>query len=206
MRNYILLLLLFFTASAHAADSVLVKRAIRTVYMFDTTDYYEGRKAKDARWDDSLITESVVNLAKQKRINLYAAVDTQGVFAVPLSKEEICEEIKPQIDSVDADDPITAQRYIKVLIREFRFETIQHYKLMEEWRYNVKNGQTDIVITAIAPLKNEYDDNGYFLGQKTMFWIKYADAKPVFDKYEKQHPNNTLMRAVWNDYFAEKAR
>ena len=103
-------------------------------------------------------------------------------------------------------DPVTGTEIQKIIRRDFDPTVIRKYRILEEWAFNPRTGKTDIQITGIAPMLEVYGEDGSYRGSKSMFWVRYNDARPVVEKYDQMHPNHTLASLIWDDYFLSEVK
>lgn len=177
------------------------KQIARVVDMGKNVDTV-SRRVKDVSSDYSLM-EMFVNLAKAGKIPAYSNYD-RG-FPTKLSVPDITKIINnltTKRDTTLVIDPVTGKQSTKVSTREFSFDLIHKYRVLEEWSCYAGNAKTEVQIVAIAPVRDIFNDDGQFRGVQALFWLKYTDIAAILARYDQYHPTNTLMGKVWDDYFA----
>lgn len=121
-----------------------------------------------------------------------------------LSMEQVSKLFKYPADTIAIIDPVTHKEVFKSIQREFDPYSIGKYKLREKWSFDVKNGTTTIIISAIGPVVN-WEPNSKDANKYTpMFWIKFDDFITILPAYETYHPQNRLADKIWQSYFEER--
>ena len=58
-------------------------------------------------------------------------------------------------------------------------EDIKRYRLKEVWFFDSRTSTLGVRILGIAPLKEEYDDNGNFKYERPLFWAYYPQCREL---------------------------
>jgi hypothetical protein len=153
---------------------------------------------KDASPDTTLV-ELWVNAFKAGRLTLYSNIDHS--FTTKLKREQLLEMLTSKPDTVIMFDPVDGKEVLKVIHHDLNYSAFRKYRILEDWTFDAATGKTSVEITGIAPLREIYGEAGDFRGVQAMFWIRYKDARPIIEKYERYHPTNTISSKIWNDYF-----
>lgn len=173
------------------------KQVARLIDMGEREDT-ASHHLRDMSSDTSLF-EMIINAIDGGRLIAYSPMDTR--FVVKLSKEAVDEMVSSRMDTLLIQDPVTQIESKKLVVKDFNFDAIHRYRVMEDWSYNVATGKTRIQILGIAPTRDVYGEDGSFRGVSNMFWLQYNDARPILDAYEQYHPGNTVANHIWDDYF-----
>jgi len=56
-------------------------------------------------------------------------------------------------------------------------------------------------ILAIAPVLEDYDANGNYRGDMTMYWVPFESLRHLFAKNEVYNPQNDWQHYSWDDLF-----
>lgn len=186
-------------ACAHAQThpAVWKKRVIRTIDLAERKDGV--RLSSNAAGDSSLI-QLVINAALTKKMTIYSVFD-------PSLSTKTSPDILPlwdcKMDTVSVIDSITGETVVKLKSNDVKYEHLQKLGVSEDWTFDPSGGTTTIQILGIGPVQDIYGDDGTFRGRRTLFWIKYNDARKIIDRYERSHPNNTVAGHIWSDYFSD---
>ena len=122
-----------------------------------------------------------------------------------LAKDEFMKLIT-KIDTTEVTDPITGNIAYTIVYHDFNYQMVYKYKLMMDCTTDFKKGKTQMHVTAIAPCMDVYDANGKLQETKTLFWVRDQDIKPIIDRSEQYHPDNTFALHLWNRFFVDDAK
>lgn len=193
--------------AAQQAATPMTRMVIRNVFVGDTTDYYGSKLRPEG--GDTTLAEFLLSRIKSRQLTAYTSTDN---FTVPMTVVQVS-HIFGRADTVDVIDPVSNITVTKVEKTDFKFDDVRYYNVLEEWKYNIDRGATDVQIVAIAPMRDTYLDEIYTDKDKgdvsarrrwPICWIKYADVKKHLAAYQSAHPNTNLPLAVWNQFFTEK--
>ncbi len=149
--------------------------------------------------NDTSLAEALIGAARAGKITAYSSFDCN--FTTKLSIAQIKEMTAPRVDTMLLLDPVTNQEIYKIVSRDFNFDALRKFRILEEWTYNPHAGKTDIQITGISPMQDIYGDDGVYRGRKSLFWVKYNEVRPILTKYDQSHPTHTIASLIWDDYF-----
>jgi gliding motility associated protien GldN len=79
------------------------------------------------------------------------------------------------------------------------WDKIIKYKVKEVWFFDTKTGTMKVRILAIAPVMADYDANGNYRGDMTMYWIPYAALRSMLATKEAFNPQNDSQHYSWED-------
>ena len=86
----------------------------------------------------------------------------------------------PGEDSVDYDGNTV---YYPFPFNWYQDKNIIKFKIKESWEIN-KNGEVmNKVITSIAPIVYQIDEEGNIYGERELFWIDFKELKPILKSY-----------------------
>jgi len=148
---------------------------------------------------DTTILEMMVNAINAGKVTAYAGYDNN--FTVKLTKETLNEMLVSKPDTITLTDPVSGKEITKVTRKDFDFNAIHKYRILEQWTFNQSSGKTEIEIIGIAPIQDIYGYDGSFRGVRGLFFLHFNDAWNIINRYELYHPNNTISSLIWNDYF-----
>lgn len=122
-----------------------------------------------------------------------------------LNTETLKQTIKTPDDTAYIMDPITGDKYIKLIHHDFCFECVCRYYVEEKWTLDIEKGRSEIVYTGIAPAKSVVNNGGISV-TVPMFWVNYTDAKRVLGRYYEFNPNHSIESELWDERFKEPGR
>jgi len=149
------------------------------------------------------LLEALVSSINAGKLTAYHNND--NMFSAKLSIQDINKMTADKMDTQLVVDPVTKEEMSVIRVIVFNPGFVHKYRIQEDWTFNPITGKTGIKITGIAPVRNVYGYDAGLRGVQTMFWVKYNEAVPVINKYEHNHPENTIANLVWQDYFMTDA-
>lgn len=160
------------------------------------TSFFNNTVLRDEA-DTPALTEQMMKAVMDNKCAAYKLDKGQ---LNPMSKAEVITAINIKIDTVVINDPINNQTIYKIVKRDFPYDTITRYKLLQQWTTDVDKGTLSIRINAIAPEFDIYDNDGVFQ-VKDLFWLKYNDARSLIDGISRIYPGMSLNHALWKSVF-----
>jgi gliding motility associated protien GldN len=82
------------------------------------------------------------------------------------------------------------------------WDRIVKYRVKEVWFFDTRTSSLQVRILAIAPIMEDYDAQGNYRGDMTMYWIPFEQLRPLLAKYEVYNPQNDTKRFSWEDLFS----
>jgi gliding motility associated protien GldN len=110
-------------------------------------------------------------------------------------------------DSVMQIDPLTGEEIMVVYNTEFSWERVTKFRIKEVWFFDENTSTMRVRIIAIAPVMEDFDSDGNYRGDMTMYWIPYANMRNMLAKEEVFNAGNDWQHHSWEDllemrYFA----
>lgn len=159
---------------------------------------YQG----DENTGGGMFIEILIDAIKRGKITAYNTFGgTDDRFTSKLTKEQVMEQLAPKDDTIEVEDPVTGEKIIKIVKRDFKPETVTRFRVKEEWLFDRNQGKMIVRIIGIAPVKDEYGDDGTYRGPVAMFWLYYPEIRPVLANYEVFNPQNDVYRYTWDEFF-----
>lgn len=81
------------------------------------------------------------------------------------------------------------------------WEKITKYRVKEVWFFDTKTSSMQVRIIGIAPVMEDYDEQGNYRGDMTMYWVYFADLRNLLAKEEVFNPQNDWQHISWDDLF-----
>ena len=135
------------------------------------------------------------------KIQLYSTIDDK--FETPVTPEDMA-AIAGGVDTVPIVDPETYDVTYELRERELNPADIKRYRLQEVWFFDKESSTFQVRILGIAPLKDEYDENGNFLYELPMFWVYYPGARQVLANEQAYVFGNDAANRSWEDIFESR--
>ncbi len=170
-----------------------VERLIDMAEQQDTIVHHLSVENPDSLWS---LFDMLFFAANKQSINAW----TTDSFTKIMTKYELMEMRARGKDTMEIVDPISGKLETKI-VSDAYMDWFYKYRILEDWTFDPLTGKTNVSITGIGPVKEEFNSNGSVRSNKTMFWMRYEDVKSIIAEYEQYHPNNTIAGRVWNDYF-----
>ena len=134
------------------------------------------------------------------QIVAYSADDDK--FTTRLAQEQLALQFYRK-DTIEVVDPDNENLFTtKVVETEINSSLINRYRIKEVWFFDTNLSTMRTRILGIAPIKEEFDENGNFLFEYPLFWIYYPHCReylsefPVFNQY-----GNDKQTMTWEDLF-----
>ncbi len=127
-------------------------------------------------------------------ITPYSTLDDK--FSTPMTSEEIQDQLYSS-DTISVIDPDTYEQIITVTQDEFNHEDVKRYRIKEVWFFDEKTSTMQVRILGLAPLKEEYDDNGILRFEYPMFWVYYPNIRKYLAGEEAMNPIDNAKTLTW---------
>jgi len=151
---------------------------------------------KHFTWPELPFINIILDAAMEDQIQLYSTIDDK--FKTELEVDEVS-SMGTSVDTIITFDPDTYEEKIKVVRNDLNWEDIKRFRLKEVWFFDEETSMMLVRILGVAPLKEEYDDNGNFKFEYPMFWAYYPDCRELFSRNEAFNPMNDAQRMSWED-------
>ena len=141
----------------------------------------------------------LMEAAENAELTTYSADDDK--FTTPLLPEEV-KNMGSKADTIPFFDPITYEEKDTVVYNVLDHTAVKRFRIKEVWFFDEESSVMQARILGVAPLLDEYDDNGNFLFERPLFWVYYPEAReilarePVFNMF-----SNDSQKLTWEDMF-----
>jgi gliding motility associated protien GldN len=105
------------------------------------------------------------------------------------------------IDTIQQVDPITYEMKLKIIVNKLNPEDIKRYRVKEEWFFDRQYSTLKVRILGIAPLLEKKDDQGNFLGEQVLYWVRYPDCREYLSRQRAFMEGNDANPMSWEDLF-----
>lgn len=177
---------------------VFSANAVRIIDLHRNEDTSNHHFKDQGLWDSSIAALFTMAIMDGK---IHGWADEPHPFTTILTKSELIKVVTNKPDTIETDDGMNGAYLEKILIRDFRYDAITKYKILEHWNFDPATGIAEITVNGIAPMHENYDIFGNFTGTNTMFWVRIEDVEEIIERYEQYHPDNTFAMHIWEDYF-----
>ncbi|MEO0404564.1 MAG: gliding motility protein GldN [Bacteroidota bacterium] len=129
--------------------------------------------------------------------------DDDDEFRYPLSQAEVDSLLNPTVvrmtENLDTGDMEPVETVESVTAR-----TITQYKIKEDWIFDNQRSQRYVRIIGIAPMMEDYDDEGVKRGYKTLFWLYFPECRYVFANASVYNFQNDSQRRTFEELFQKR--
>ncbi len=91
-----------------------------------------------------------------------------------------------------------------VVTQDFNYDNVKQYRIKEIWYFNKQNSTMQVRIQGIAPIMDDYSEEGVFRGVKALFWIFMPSLRDKLVKTEAFNPFPDGIRLTWDDIFTQR--
>lgn len=226
MRTTILLILLFSFSHRTIAQTTKKKLVDGIVANKITSEKqvlaYPPVRETDILWEKKiwrvLDTREKMNLPFRYPQKMFFSILREGIaageltaydteddqFSEELSSEEIEADLV-QLDTILVINPSSYDEDVQVVRNEVDPDDIKRYRIKEVWYFDTRYGKLKSRIIGIAPLKEEYDENGNFLYERPLFWLYYPNCRKYLAKHLVPNSHNDRSLMSWEDLFEMRA-
>lgn len=129
--------------------------------------------------------------------------DDDDEFRYPLSQSEIDSLLRPIITK-PTEDPDTGDIIYVDVEEPVQSRDITQYKIKEDWIFDKQRSERYVRIIGIAPMKEDYDDEGVKRGYKTLFWLYFPECRYVFANATVYNFQNDAQRRTFEELFQKR--
>jgi len=140
--------------------------------------------------------EILMTAAEEGEITVYGTEDDK--FSYPLAPDEVA-SMGATVDTIIAFDPETYEEEITIVRNDLDPEDIKQFRVKEIWFFDEESSTLQVRILGIAPLKDEYDENGNYKYTTPLFWAYYPECREILARHKVFNPNNDSSPMTWED-------
>ncbi len=138
----------------------------------------------------------LMKAAEEGEITVYGTEDDK--FSYPLAPDEVA-SMGATVDTIIAFDPETYEEEITIVRNDLNPEDIKQFRIKEIWFFDEESSTLQVRILGIAPLKDEYDENGNYKYTTPLFWAYYPECREILARHKVFNPNNDASPMTWED-------
>ncbi|HZV68238.1 MAG TPA: gliding motility protein GldN [Saprospiraceae bacterium] len=208
------------TESSDPVEDVYLDDVVRHTMIFENRVLpYEPLREADVPWDRKIWR--VIDV--REKINLPFTYPPLPLFTIlsdgtqsgeikVFKDEEFKEMMTPEevmgklmhTDTSLVFNPDTYEDEVVVTNSPVNPEDIKKYRVKEMWYFDKEASRMKVRILGIAPIKDEYDNNGLFKYALPLFWVYYPEAREVLARYQTYNEANDAAPGTWYDLFEER--
>lgn len=88
-----------------------------------------------------------------------------------------------------------------VIHNDLQWNRITKFRIKEVWFFDTQTSTMQVRIIGIAPVMEDFDANGNYRGDMTMYWVPYASLRDLLAREEVFNPQNDWQHYSWDDLF-----
>ncbi len=142
----------------------------------------------------TILTEAV----ESGRLQAYSTENDE--FSLPLSQDDLSRMLY-RVDTVPIFDIETGEEVYQIVKDELNPEDVKRYRLKEHWYFDTRSSTLQVRILGIAPLIEEYDDNGNFKYERPLFWVYFPKARELLAHIPLPVDGLAYSPMSWADLF-----
>lgn len=124
-------------------------------------------------------------------------------FTVKLDYADVMSMLSSKPDTTYVENPDGSMKMV-IYNKQWDPETVTRYRMKEDVIFDKNVGRMVHRIIGISPYKDVMNENGEYRGSTALFWLHYADLRPINVKYEVYNPENDMYRMTWDDFFEKR--
>lgn len=140
----------------------------------------------------------LMEAAEASEITVYSVEDDK--FSIPLTPDEVA-SMGASVDTIATVDPETYEETFQIVRNEVNPGDVKRFRLKEIWFFDEETSTMQVRILGIAPLIEEFDDNGNFKYERPMFWVYYPEAREVLARERVFNIANDSSPMSYEDLF-----
>lgn len=159
----------------------------------------DGNQSSPNDVGDSRLYTIIYDAILNGRVIAFDAKDDR--FTTPLTIEQVKQLVTGGTETVQIyrlDG--TIEKEVEIA-KEFDPNSIERFRIKEEYIFDRKTSRMHIRILGIAPVR-QVQVNGKVIGDQVLFWVHFPDLRPSLVEVEVYNPKNMGgARETWDDVF-----
>ena len=173
-----------------------LKQKINHPYYYPVDPIEDRSNLFDVIRDGLLIEGSLVAYST-------GAIGDEDEFTIPLSPDSIRSILNP-IERIDDWDEFGEKIGFKEIVTPIESDKITRYRLKEDWIWDRQRSERYVRIIGIAPMIEDYDNDGESIGFAPLFWLYYPECRYVFANADVFNLFNDAQRRTYEDLFQKR--
>lgn len=187
------------------ADVMYTKRIWQKIDLREKMNqqfYYPIRPIQDRKSLFDVIREAL--LVEGSLVAYSPGIDNDDEFRFPMTQSEVDSVLNPIEYVPDFDLETGLKIGDKPVKMSIESESIQQYLIKEDWIWDRQRSERYVRIIGIAPLMEQFDEDGQSKGYTTLFWLYYPECRYVFANAEVYNMFNDAQRRTFEDIFQKR--
>jgi gliding motility associated protien GldN len=145
----------------------------------------------------------LMEAVKSGEVPVFGANDDE--FKTPIDPKDALAMTGSSSDTVYVPDAMNPDVLIPTVItKDFNYENVKQFRLKEVWYFNKQTSTLQVTILGIAPIMDDYSEEGVFRGTKALFWVFMPSLRSKLVKTEAFNPFPDGIRLTWDDIFTQR--
>ena len=145
----------------------------------------------------------ILEAVKSGEVPVFGANDDD--FKNPIDPKDALTMTGSTTDTVYVPDAMNPDSLIPTVItKDFNFDNVKQYRIKEVWFFNKQASTLQVRILGIAPIMDDYSEQGVKRGVKALFWVFMPSLRNILVKKEAFNPFPDGVRLTWDDIFTER--
>ncbi|MFZ6051044.1 type IX secretion system ring subunit PorN/GldN [Halocola ammonii] len=155
--------------------------------------------------DRKSLFQVIVDELNKGSITAYSLgpTDDDDEFRYPMTMEMVDSLLNPEVTKVIPDLETGEDKTITTT-EPVSSRTITQFQIKEDWIFDKQRSERYVRIIGIAPMKEEYNDDGTKRGYKTLFWLYFPQCRYVFANHSTFNRDNDAQRLTYEDFFQKR--
>ena len=124
-------------------------------------------------------------------------------FREPLDRTALHRQFY-SVDTATIFNLETLQPELQIVENTLHTDDVKRFRISEIWYFDHQTSQLRVRILGVAPLREEYDENGNFLHETPMFWVHLPSARSYLAQHDVFVSGNEAARYSWDDLFEQR--
>ena len=129
--------------------------------------------------------------------------DDDDEFRYELTPDEVYQLLNPK-DTIQVEDLDTGDWNDKIVENPVTADLITQYKIKEDWIFDKQRSERYVRIIGLAPMKEDYDDQGTKRGYVTLFWVYFPECRYEFANNSVYNFQNNAQRRTFEEIFTKR--
>ncbi len=139
-----------------------------------------------------ILLEGIVD----EKIRAFSTEDDK--FSFQLTADEVA-SMGATRDTIYILNPETLVEEMRVVENKIDISDVKRFRLKEVWYFDTNRSAIEVRILGIAPLINEYDDEGNFKYERPLFWVYYPECRELLAREQVFNSGNDSSLVSWED-------
>jgi gliding motility associated protien GldN len=156
--------------------------------------------------DRKSLFQVIIDELENGAITAYSLGPTEDddEFRYPMTEDMIDSLLYPEVTNQIPDMDNPGNMITVTNVQKLQSRTITQFQIKEDWIFDKQRSERYVRIIGIAPMKEEYNDDGSKRGYKTLFWLYFPQCRYVFANHSTFNKSNDAQRLTYEDFFQKR--